>query len=51
MEPCGNPTSHWNYTINSSASSVPEHRIQNSAIVEFINGRFEALRENQIHAI
>ena len=51
MEPCGNPSSHLSYTSNSSASSVPEQRTQNLAIVEFINGRFEALRENEIHAI
>ena len=51
MEPCGNPSSHLSYTYSSSAYPVPEQRIQDSAIAEFTNDRFEALHENQIHAM
>ena len=49
MQPCGNPGYHLSNFSYSYASSLPEKRIQNSAILEFFNGRFEALQGNETH--
>ena len=49
MQPCGNPGYHLSNLSYSYASFLPEKSIQNSAILEFFNGWFEALQGNETH--